>query len=473
MPKKNIRNKKSKPRRIARPEPPRKTGPSTSRSIFNGISDVANSIIPGVGPVAKGVADILGWGAYRARRGGALQASPVPMMSSNVDEGVRIVHHEFLGDISSSTTFTNTVFQINPGVAATFPWLSQIAHNFQKYEMRRLVFYFKSTSAVALNSLNTALGTLIGATQYNNYESEPISKVGILNIAGACDGKPAEDNVFAVECAPEMRMYKNMLVRAYTPSDDIQKYDLGKFNLAAVGSQASAVIGELHVVYDVILKQAIPASAYVGASSAAYTTDTGVDATHPMGTVAMTMVHDYIGLGFDIASNSFVLPAGTGGSFVLSLLWYGSTPGVLTYPTVSLSNVAGLNIIAGTSTMTSPSAASTSTKAQYQYAFRVLDTALPVSCVIGIGGTLATDNTTFSLLLTSVNPSVVTLATPSRFTYPLRNKTLCLNEQKSQEGQCVEQSPEEDTEQYSLVNTSLQPPILPVNHKNLKENKKK
>jgi hypothetical protein len=39
-----------------------------------------------------------------------------------------------------------------------FPWLSNIAQNFESYKLRGLVFEFKSMSGDALTSTNTALG---------------------------------------------------------------------------------------------------------------------------------------------------------------------------------------------------------------------------------------------------------------------------------------------------------------------------
>lgn len=72
-----------------------------------------------------------------------------------------ITHREYIGDVITSGTagaFKTNTYYINPGLNKTFPWLSQIAQNFESYRMLGCAFEFKSMSSDALNSTNTALG---------------------------------------------------------------------------------------------------------------------------------------------------------------------------------------------------------------------------------------------------------------------------------------------------------------------------
>lgn len=55
-------------------------------------------------------------------------------------------------------TFNYSTWQLNPGQKSLFPWLAGIASNFESYKFHGLVFEYKSMSADALNSTNTALG---------------------------------------------------------------------------------------------------------------------------------------------------------------------------------------------------------------------------------------------------------------------------------------------------------------------------
>lgn len=73
----------------------------------------------------------------------------------------RIQNREYIMDIvsgSSANSFNYNTFDLNPGSSVTFPWLNRIAQNFESYRFHGLVFEFKSMSADALNSTNTALG---------------------------------------------------------------------------------------------------------------------------------------------------------------------------------------------------------------------------------------------------------------------------------------------------------------------------
>jgi hypothetical protein len=80
-----------------------------------------------------------------------------------------ITNREYIGDVISANpnTFSYTTYPLNPGQNATFPWLASIASNFESYRFRGLVFEYKSMSADALNSVNTALGSVVLSVQYD------------------------------------------------------------------------------------------------------------------------------------------------------------------------------------------------------------------------------------------------------------------------------------------------------------------
>ncbi len=73
-------------------------------------------------------------------------------------------HRECLGDIITSSTagaFKYNRYLFNPTNPALFPWLHQIAVNYESYRVRGCIFEFRSMSGNALNSVNTALGNVI------------------------------------------------------------------------------------------------------------------------------------------------------------------------------------------------------------------------------------------------------------------------------------------------------------------------
>lgn len=126
---------------------------------------------------------IFGLGAYKMKRNNVyndMVSQQVPVMHSS-SESVVFRHREYIADVSSSTTFTTTSYSVNPGLSATFPYLCNIAQNFQEYQFNGLVFEFKSTSADALNSTNTALGSVILAAQYRADAPLFVDKQQMLN----------------------------------------------------------------------------------------------------------------------------------------------------------------------------------------------------------------------------------------------------------------------------------------------------
>ena len=111
-------------------------------------------------------------------------------------------------------------------------------------------------SADALNSTNTALGSVMMATQYNTYQTPFANKAEMENHAYAMSCKPSEDMIHPIECDPHQSSITTFFVRGGTVPDGADKrlYDLGRFEIGTVGFQGASVnIGELHVTYQVSL----------------------------------------------------------------------------------------------------------------------------------------------------------------------------------------------------------------------------
>lgn len=206
-----------------------------------------------IGTIANTAGRLLGNGAYTPAKNSIL-ASPVPDVHSSTDNGIRYRHKEYLGDLTGSVAWENVRFPVNPGLAPTFPWLSGLAGGFQKYRIEGLVFCIKSTTSAAIaSSTNLSMGTVLGAFQYNSYDSAPTSKVDFLTLSGSVTGKPSDDQIFPMECDRNKNLFPNLLVRTTGVSDDLTKYDHAVFNLATVGFQAEYPLGELWVSYDIVL----------------------------------------------------------------------------------------------------------------------------------------------------------------------------------------------------------------------------
>jgi len=212
--------------------------------------------------LGSGVGKIFGMGAYSMKQNSIFDSTTqdqVPFMHST-DGSIRIRHREFLTDIQSSTGFAAVAYQVNPGLRSSFPYLSAIAQQFEEYEFKGLVYEFKSTSADALNSTNTALGTVAMAAQYRADAPNFISKSDVLNHFWSTDTKPSNSALLPIECDPRENPGKVLYIRAnaLTGAQDKKWYDLCQVCVATYGMQAVATIGELWVSYDIVLRKPNP-----------------------------------------------------------------------------------------------------------------------------------------------------------------------------------------------------------------------
>lgn len=172
-------------------------------------------------------------------------------------DSVRIRNREYIGDINSSTSFVNRQYVCNPGLPATFPWLSSVAQNFEQYKFRGLMFEFVSTSADALNSTNTALGQLIMTAEYNVSAPPYANLQQALNAMWSVSTKPSCSAMAPIECSGAQNPLDVLFVRtgAVPPGQDQRFYDLANMQVMTNGSQAVANVGQLWVTYDVELSK--------------------------------------------------------------------------------------------------------------------------------------------------------------------------------------------------------------------------
>jgi len=164
-------------------------------------------------------------------------------------------HREFLTDVSGTVAFAGSDFYLNPGLSATFPWLSSIAKNYEQYRFHGLLFEFKSTSATAVSSTNTALGTVVLVTDFDDLDLSYTTKQEMEAAVGCVSTVPSRSVIHPVECAPRQTPIDKLWVRSVEYSDyatvDPRLFDLGRFTIATSGMQAASTIGELWVSYDV------------------------------------------------------------------------------------------------------------------------------------------------------------------------------------------------------------------------------
>jgi hypothetical protein len=188
------------------------------------------------------------------RSGGVIQTSvPVSIGTRSVNpvariggagNVVRVAHREYVADVNGSVAYSVVGYAVNPGQAGTFPWLSILARNFEKYRFRKCHFIFQSSVSTTVG------GVVLSAIDLDASDPAPPTKQTIMSYQGA-----ARSNVWLEHKAAMPEMQPELYVRSglLPGNTDVKTYDAGNFWLATQGEIDDSAIGELYVEYDVEL----------------------------------------------------------------------------------------------------------------------------------------------------------------------------------------------------------------------------
>lgn len=335
------------------------------------------------------------------------------------NQEVIISHSEFIGDIYGppSSAFNNQVYRLNPGMQDIFPWMSQVAINYEEYEFIQLIFMYRTTvDPSSTNNTSGNTGTLIMATNYNADDQPFLAKDQMMMYHGANSCRLTDDMSHGVECDPSKNAgsaMKRIRLFPLPPDEDINDYDLGQFQLA-INNCPSAFqnqsIGELWVTYKVKLcKPKLGTGRGDGIQVATYLNNGGPTDTDMLWPTKVLGSTNYTYLGkalnsFDVSFNlgvtngvGMTLPAWLSGTFELRMSFEGTTfAGTVTSITPA-GNITDYNDLYATSNGSgdNPSSKSiliSSTGLTLLYRFRVNPATGGVNNVITIvfGGTAAT-----------------------------------------------------------------------------------
>lgn len=271
-------------------------------------SGLARGLGAKAGGLAHYVGRIFGSGDYvtsanLVKNNTLVNDAQVPSFGSNQNT-VRIRHREYLGDVissSSANTFNVVSYAINPGVASSFPWIANVCGaTFQQYRINGMIFEFRTMSSDALNSTNTALGSVVMATDYDSADAAFTSKAQMENTEFGVSCKPSSCMIHAIECDRKQTAVSELYIRAFSnPSNtDIRLYDWGKFYIATNGFQGTSVnCGELWCSYDISLFKAIQQPPlYIAPTAYIDIEPLNNINSAPLGSASNIVVHDDIGL---------------------------------------------------------------------------------------------------------------------------------------------------------------------------------
>lgn len=184
----------------------------------------------------------------------------IPSFSSgrSEDGALTVSHKEYICDIQGSADFVIQNHLINPGNSTLFPWLAQIAQNYDEYTFHGLIFHFRSTSTDQASN-NSQLGTLIMAANYNPSAPNFVNKQQMMEYSGASSVKISNDLQFGIECDPKKRggnTIEYVAPNGAAPiGEDAKTYHLANLQIATNSTQTVNQIGELWCTYKVTLRK--------------------------------------------------------------------------------------------------------------------------------------------------------------------------------------------------------------------------
>jgi hypothetical protein len=157
-----------------------------------------------------------------------------------------VIHKEFIQNVTGTTNFTVALFlALNPGLAGTFPWLSNIANNFEQYRVRMMRFCYLTRTGTNVP------GSVIMAPDYDASDASPVSEQILSNYAEVVEDAPWKDICCSLRAAGMHALGPKKFVRnGLVPGQDLKTTDVGSLILATVDGTA-VNWGKLWVEYDV------------------------------------------------------------------------------------------------------------------------------------------------------------------------------------------------------------------------------
>lgn len=197
----------------------------------------------------------------------------------------RVVHREFVANVTGSVAFETPIqLKLNPGLNTTFPWLANIANNFEQYRVNRLVAKYLTRTGTNVP------GSILLYPDYDAADAAPVSEAVASNYSEVCEDAPWKDITCALRASGMHAIGPKKFVRAEALADnlDIKTYDVGTLFLSTVDG-TTVSWGKLWIEYDISFfePQLNPEGAFVflGGSIVGGTAGS-MSAAAPLGTAA-------------------------------------------------------------------------------------------------------------------------------------------------------------------------------------------
>jgi len=251
-----------------------------------------------------------------------------PKVVSMTSRSWRIRHREMVDPVNTAGSsylfapvagMTNGL-PLNPGMDATFSWLSNVALNWERYKFHALKFIYLTRSPTS------QAGSVILAPDYDPADTAPIDELTALSYKDAKEDVPWKDIVVTLDPSDLSGGRKDHFVRTgpLAANLDIKTYDSGTLWVYTEGVASSVNLGKLFVEYDVELftPQLPPTGDPITGSMELSSAGGGLSAAAPFGAApainilsnlaSLTPIPDII--SFKEAASTVLMSAATAGT---------------------------------------------------------------------------------------------------------------------------------------------------------------
>ncbi len=181
-------------------------------------------------------------------------------------ETLVLSHSEYVMDVYAPPTGernADIMLPLNPGLATSFPMLSQIAANFETYRLKQCIITYKPMLSSWLTEKGQ-VGQVIIATQYNTHKTKWTTKEQMLAQTGSTSARVIESTAHGVECdVKKLPTDGKFFVRTGMPeggATQMHEYDHAFTQIRVQdvptdgsASAANMTLGEIHISYTVEL----------------------------------------------------------------------------------------------------------------------------------------------------------------------------------------------------------------------------
>jgi hypothetical protein len=164
---------------------------------------------------------------------------------------ILVKHREFLERVDNTSAFTVRTYPLNPGLPESFPWLHNIAKNYETYRFRRCDLHYVNSRT------GTVTGEVILGVDYDASDPAPASEASLQTYEGTVTSVISEPSIMKASPQRLHKLGPSRFIRLGDLADnqDVKLYDAGFFILATVdGDDAHG--GRIFIDYEIELMTA-------------------------------------------------------------------------------------------------------------------------------------------------------------------------------------------------------------------------